>query len=123
MTIQHAAEDEYEGDTDPMASNDVFLFYGAASKTCVAAFSSLQKATAWIKQYRLTGNLIKFTVDNPGFESRLAEGSLPKYIDTENSCAREAYVDNSFHWHFYYGIGEDEPEYGDAFDRWHIDNT
>jgi len=80
-----------------MVSKDVFLFYGATSKTCVAAFSSLQMATAWVKQYRLTGNLIKFTVDNPGFESRLAEGSMPKYIDTDYPGAREAYVDNSYH--------------------------
>jgi len=108
---------------DTASDAEIFVFYGAASKACVATFSSLKKAQEWIKQHSLSGLVIKFTMDRPGFDLRLAAGSLPKYLDENDPHARESFVDNSFHWHYFYGVSDDEPGFGDAAERWNRKNA
>lgn len=101
----------------------VFLFHGAGSLACVAAFSELDIAKAWIKEHSLTGYILRYDVDYPAFESRLQQGTLRSYHlrDKDAPRSRERFVDISWEYRFFYGVGEEDPGFRDACDRWHAE--
>lgn len=100
----------------------IYLFHGHESESCNAIFSSLEMASVWIHKHSLTGIVLRYTVDEPGFDERLKtkDPKPPKYIldRTDDPDGRETYVNNLWHWHYRYGYGENDPGFDEAFERW-----
>ncbi len=98
---------------------DVYLFQGARSRNCNAAFSSFDAAARWIREHGLTGMLLRYTIDRPSYEEHLASGTLPRLFREPTPEAREQYIDGDDSWHFCLGLEESEEGFLDAFKRWH----
>lgn len=109
----------------------VFVFHGNASRHANAVFSTRAGAESWIVRHSLTGLLIEYDLDEPDFDRRLRDGSLPE--DLREALKRgeaatpliEQYFDDSRHHHYIFGVGEDSPDFCDASDRWNseLDDT
>ena len=108
-----------------ISMNSVFVFQGAKCRFANAVFSTKSTAESWIAKHSLTGLLTEYEADNPAFDQRLKEGTLPKGIrealkrEKSSASVIETYVDGARHSHYYPGIGQESPEFRNAMERWH----
>lgn len=109
----------------------IFVFHGAGSRFANAAFSTKELAEAWIARHALTGLLTGYVLDSPAFDHKLIDGTLPSYTRRAatsddariKSKAPQTYSDGAVHFHYFYGVGRDSPEYSDMEDKWDRDNS
>lgn len=109
----------------------VYVFHGTHSRFANAVFSTKELAEAWIARHALTGLLTGYTLDEPAFDRKLIDATLPKYVRTNatsnelrlRSIAAQTFTDGGVHFHYFYGVGENSPEYSDMSDKWDRDNS
>ena len=110
-------------------SQCVYAFHAQGSRFCNAVFSSTDVARAWIAKHKLTGLLTEYDLDRPVFDTRREAGTLPALLrqrqeaGTLTAADVEQYVDGRVHFHFALGVGEDDPGFRDAYDRWEAQRT
>ena len=91
-------------------------------------FSSLEGALAWIAENSLTGLLSAYDLDRPAFDTRRSSGELPRLLRRRLEAGVlsvkdvEQYVDGREHYHFFFGLGEEDPGFHEATDRWDLTN-
>lgn len=92
-----------------MTISTVWLFNAPQSQFPGAVFSSVERATAWIAKYRLTGVLTAYPVDEGVYDWAIAAGVFPasklvnaRFVGSFTSAHQE-------HHHFIDGVAETNP--------------
>ena len=81
--------------------NFVWLFHGVGAQFASGAFSSRERAEAWIAVHGLSGLLTRYPLDEGAYQWALTQGTFrPKREDQKTPEFIQRFADGSVHFHY-----------------------